>query len=139
MREVTMEARIDNLPRMFDVLINELRKYGVDASIIKQCKLCAEEVFMNISCYAYKPGTGDVTMKIDTKTEEHKLDLRMIFSDSGKPFNPLLTGRPDLDSDLEHRKIGGLGIYLVKSTMDSVQYDRIDSRNILTLKKILDI
>ena len=139
MREVTTEARSDNLHLVFEALMNELAKYGVSPAQTRQCKLCVEEVFMNISNYAYRPGTGRVTMKIDADPRPHKLLLKVIFCDNGKPFDPLSIQDPDVDSELKHRMVGGLGIYLVKNTMDKVHYDRTDTQNVLTMEKTLVI
>ncbi len=139
MQEVTMDAKIENLPRMFDFIVSELSRCGVRQSVIRQCKLCAEEVFMNISSYAYHPDTGKVTLRLDTEAKPHKLLFKLVFYDNGKPFNPLSVDEPDLESDVQNRKVGGLGIYLVKKTMDVVQYDYINAQNVLTMEKTLDI
>lgn len=104
--------------------------------IRKQLMICCDEIFTNIASYAYPDGNGSVAVAVEFVSETQ--NLRIIFSDSGTAFNPLEISEPDTSSALSERKIGGLGMFMVKKMMDSVEYCRQDEKNILTLTKCLE-
>jgi sigma-B regulation protein RsbU (phosphoserine phosphatase) len=100
-----------------------------------QLNLAIEEAVVNVMNYAYPAGTsGNVCIDIDTNEEL----LTVVITDSGTPFDP--TGKKEVDITLsaEERPIGGLGIHLVRQLMDSVDYERINGKNVLTLTKKLN-
>lgn len=99
-------------------------------------RLSVEEVVENVVSYAYEDGSGWLEAGVDL--ENDGLILAIEIKDAGIPFNPLDAGEPDLDAPLEERKIGGLGIFLTKKMMDSVDYRYADGCNILTMKKKLN-
>ena len=85
--------------------------------------------------YAYPMGTqGDITLDASFDGSI----LKFVITDSGKPFDPTEGGRLDTSLSAEERPIGGLGIFLVRELMDSINYERIDNKNILTLKKSIN-
>lgn len=94
--------------------------------------LAVEEAVVNAMSYAYPKGTTGV-VQIDALANEQR--LKFVITDEGLPFDP--TERPGADTTLrvEDRPIGGLGIHLVRHYMDSINYERIDGRNVLTLRK----
>lgn len=95
-------------------------------------QLVTEEIVVNVVSYAYPDGAeGELEVEISASDEEIKLE----FSDSGKPFNPLEKEDPDTTLSAEERPIGGLGIFLVKQMMDDVRYRYENGRNILTISK----
>ncbi len=104
--------------------------------IRQQLMICCDEIFTNIASYAYTDGNGSVTVTVEFVSETKS--LRIIFSDSGTAFNPLEISEPDTSSALSERKVGGLGMFMVKKMMDSVEYCRQDGKNILTLTKCLE-
>ena len=93
-----------------------------------------EELFVNVAHYAYEGGTGNVKLSLDFQDDRMILTL----TDSGKPFDPLAKEDPDISLSAEERRIGGLGIFMVKKSMDDMQYERRDGKNILTIKKKFD-
>jgi sigma-B regulation protein RsbU (phosphoserine phosphatase) len=99
--------------------------------ILPKINLALEEALANVIMYAYPEGTqGEVTLSM--KVEGNA--IRMEISDRGVPFNPLQQQQEaDLDVPLEERKIGGLGIHLIKEIMDSVAYEFHEERNVLRL------
>ena len=98
-----------------------------------QITLALEEVEMNIINYAFDKGTP-ASSQVVLKTEDDRLTITV--TDKGKPFNPLEDApAPDLDASLQERKIGGLGIHLVRSLMDEASYARKGDANCLTLVK----
>jgi sigma-B regulation protein RsbU (phosphoserine phosphatase) len=97
--------------------------------------LAMEEAVVNVMSYAYPADTvGDVTIEAVTIADQ----LQFTITDSGTPFDP--TAKEDVDTTLsaEERPIGGLGIHLVRQLMDSITYERIDGKNVLTLRKKFD-
>lgn len=103
----------------------------------KQLLIVADEVFTNIASYGYPDGDG--TAKVEVEFNLLERELTLIFSDGGIAYNPLDNESPDVSKPLAERSVGGLGIFMVKKMMNSVEYTRVDDRNILTLKKQLQI
>ena len=101
-----------------------------DDALRFKVNLCAEEIVANIVNYAYKDGVG----YIDIHTELSDGDLVLVFKDSGIPFNPLESASPDISLPAADREIGGLGIFLCRKMMDSVEYEYVDGSNVLTMK-----
>lgn len=135
MKEMTLEAKRENLHQVFDFVTGELKETISDKKIIRQVKLCVEEIFLNISSYAYKPDTGPAKITVEVEGDDGPVKIVISFSDKGHPFDPLSVDDPDTESDLDERKVGGLGIFLVKTTMDGVNYEYKDGQNILTVEK----
>ena len=96
-----------------------------------QIELAVEEIFIN--SYAYCPDEGPVTIQVTV--EEAPIRVILTFIDKGKPFDPLAKKDADVTLPPEEREIGGLGIFLVKKTMDSVEYEYKNGQNILTVVK----
>ena len=96
-------------------------------------RLACEEILVNITSYAYPDGDGQLVIFWENDTGRRK--LRIEFKDSGIPFNPLLIDKPKLDVPIAERKIGGLGIMMVRKLMDEVQYEYVEGENILTVFK----
>jgi sigma-B regulation protein RsbU (phosphoserine phosphatase) len=106
----------------------------VDMMLTMQLNLAIEEAVVNVMNYAYPAGT-EGTVCIDAQMSNGV--LQFVISDSGAPFDP--TARAEVDTTLsaEERGIGGLGIHIVRQIMDSIDYKRVDGRNVLTLGKKL--
>jgi anti-sigma regulatory factor (Ser/Thr protein kinase) len=131
MRELLVEAKTENMDIVLD-FVNEHIEHCT-MKIQNQIGIVIDEVFANISAYAYNPTVGEVTVRIRANNE----DITIEFEDSGLPYNPLTNEDPDITLSAEEREIGGLGIFMVKNIMDSVRYKRDGSKNILTIKKQL--
>ena len=117
-------------------LLSIAAELDMQERIKKQLMICCDEIFTNIASYAYPNGNGSVAVSVEFVSETQS--LRIIFSDSGTAFDPLEISEPDTSSALSERKIGGLGMFMVKKMMDSVEYCRQDGKNILTLTKCLE-
>ena len=101
-----------------------------------QIDIAIDEIFSNIARYAYQQETGSVTVRMDTLDDPPRILLT--FIDNGIPYNPLTKEMPDTTSlPARKRPIGGLGLFMVKKTMDSVTYSFENGQNILTILKIL--
>ena len=137
MRELVLDAKKENLKVVFEFVTEELAPYVEDKKLIRQIKLCVEEVFLNIAHYAYHPDTGPAKITMSVKKDGNGALVELSFIDHGYPFDPLEVKEPDLDAELEDRQVGGLGIFLVRTTMDGVSYEYRNGENILTLEKKL--
>lgn len=135
MKELTVDAVVNNIEVVTDFVNEELDKHDCLMKARMQIDVSIDELFGNIAHYAYDNGTGSATVRIEV-TEE-PLAVILTFIDSGKPFNPLERPEPDTTLSAQERAIGGLGIFLVKKTMDEVVYRYEDGHNILSIKKML--
>lgn len=98
-----------------------------------QIDIAVEEIFVNIARCAYAPEVGNAIIRIETLADPPSVDIT--FIDSGIPYDPLAKADPDITLSAEERQIGGLGIFMVKRSMDDVRYEYLDGHNVLTLKK----
>ena len=105
---------------------------NLDISLASALNLAMEEAVTNVVLYAY-PKDSDGTVDIDATLGEKTVEFSI--SDSGTPFDPTAVPEADITLSAEERSIGGLGIHLVRNIMDSVKYERIDGKNILTMTK----
>jgi len=133
MEELKIQAKVENLPSVTEFVISSLEEKDCPIKILMQMELVIEEVFVNVANYAYAPNVGEVIVSKDFDEEPRALDLT--FADFGMPYNPLEHEDPDITLDAEERQIGGLGIFLVKKTVDEIDYERKDGKNILHMKK----
>ena len=114
----------------------ELEKAECPMKSVMPITVALEEVFVNVAHYAYPDKNGDVSLSIDFDSESRTMTFCM--KDSGIPFDPLAKPDPDITLSAEERQIGGLGIFMMKMTMDEVSYVYEDGKNILTMKKIIN-
>ena len=133
MKTFKMPATLENLQAATEFINNELNAAGFPDKARRQVDIVVDEMFANISSYAYKPETGDIT--IDFNLEDEGRTAVISFKDQGTPFDPLAEPDPDTTLPADQREIGGLGILLIKKTMDYVSYRRENDTNILTVKK----
>ena len=133
MKKLSKKADFDSLPVFLDFIRESSEKAGIDTEGVSDIILSSEEILVNIISYAYKGGAGDVEI-VCYPTDENR-GICITFIDNGIPFNTLEASEPDLSLPLEDRKIGGLGIHIVKNLMNEVKYDRTDGKNILTIVK----
>ena len=131
--ELTLEAAAENLTPVMAFLEEHLEEAGCSLKAQMQITVAAEEIYVNIAHYAYAPGTGEATVRMEITDDP--VEVRITFIDRGMPFDPLAKPDPDVSLSAEERDIGGLGIYMVKKSMDDVRYAYRDGQNILTLVK----
>ena len=131
--ELEIEARTDNLDEVLGFLEKHLERWGCPMKVQTKLNIAAEEIYVNITSYAYggKPGRAVIRLQ-RTRSPE---GVRLTFTDEGVPFDPLARPDPDVTLNAADRSIGGLGIYIVKKSMDEVRYEHRNNRNILTLRK----
>lgn len=121
----------DDFSIVGDYLENKLIELNVENKAKNQILIAAEEIYVNICSYSYKDKIGEAIIQIIN--DDNNVTLR--FIDSGTPFNPLEKENPDITLSAQDRKIGGLGIYMVKKMMDDVKYEFIDDKNVLSITK----
>ena len=131
--ELTLEATVENLTPVMAFLEEHLEEAECSMKAQMQITVAAEEIYVNIAHYAYAPGTGEATVRMEITDDPRTASIT--FIDRGIPFDPLAKPDPDVTLSAEERGIGGLGIYMTKKTMDDVRYERVDGQNILTLVK----
>ena len=135
MSELTLEAKTENLDKVLSFVDEHLEEQECPMKTQMQIDIAVEELFVNIAHYAYHPEVGPVTIRVEVQKEP--LAVTVTFIDHGVPYDPLAKEDPDTKLSAEERQIGGLGIYMVKKTMDDVSYEYKDGRNILKIKKNL--
>ena len=134
--QLIVPADRNNFAVLQQWLLSIAAELDMQERIKKQMMVSCDEIFTNIASYAYPDGNGSIAVAVEFLSDTR--DLRIIFSDSGTAFNPLEISEPDTGLALSERKIGGLGMFMVKKMMDSVEYCRKDGKNILTLTKCLE-
>ena len=133
--ELTVEATVENLTQVMGFLEQHLEEADCPLKAQMQITVAAEEIYVNIAHYAYAPGTGEATVRLEITDDPAAATIT--FIDRGIPFDPLAKPDPDVSLSAEERGIGGLGIYMVKKSMDDVRYEYRDGQNVLTLIKRL--
>lgn len=133
MERITVPANISNLPDVISSIEAFLEQIDCPIKAQTQIEVAVDEVFTNIASYAYDGSDGLVT--IDADMLEGEKGIKITFTDQGKAYNPLEKEDPDITLSAEERPIGGLGIFIVKKTMDDVVYSYENDSNILSIIK----
>ena len=133
MKEMNIEATIDNIPTVTAWIDEQLEALDCPMKAQMQIDIAIDELFSNIARYAYNPETGPATVRVEVA--ENPMAVLITFIDKGIPDDPLKQEDPNTHLPAEEREIGGLGIFMVKKTMDDITYEYKDGQNILTIKK----
>lgn len=134
--EVVVEALKENLGEVSAFVDSHLEEIDCPIKAQMQLDIAVEELFVNIANYAYAPDTGKATIRLEIN--EEPLSVSITFIDNGVPYDPLAKADPDITLSAEERAIGGLGIFMVKKSMDDMFYEYKDSQNVLTIVKKLN-
>ena len=135
MKELTIDATAENIAAVTDFVNEQLEAHGCSMKVQMQIDIAIDELFGNIAHYAYDPGVGPATVRVELVDEP--LSVVITFIDNGVPYDPLKRDDPDTTLSADERQIGGLGIYLVKKSMDAVEYEYKGGQNILKITKKL--
>lgn len=135
MKEINVDATVESLPQVQEFIELELEMLECPMKAVTQLLIAVEEIFVNIAHYAYNPEVGNATIRISVENEPMQVCIQ--FLDQGKPFDPLAKKDADVTLSADEREIGGLGIYMVKKSMDEVSYSYENGKNILTIKKVI--
>ncbi len=135
MDSITVAARTDALDTVCDFVEERLSAFDCPMRTLLQLRLAIEEIFVNIASYAYAPAEGEAEVRCEVLEEPLRVVIQ--FLDGGQPFDPLAREDADTSEEALMSREGGLGILLVKNTMDDVRYSYEDGKNILTVMKKL--
>ena len=133
MKELTIAATVENIETVTDFVNEQLEALDCPMKAQMQIDIAIDELFGNIAHYAYNPEVGSATVRVEVT--EDPLAVVITFIDNGVPYNPLEKEDPDTSLSAEDRQIGGLGIFMVKKSMDDITYEYKDGQNILKIKK----
>ena len=136
MKELTVEAKTTNIEAVTDFVNEQLEALDCPIKAQMQIDIAIDELFGNIAHYAYNPEIGKATVRVEVTKDP--LAVVITFIDNGVPYDPLAKADPDTTLSAEERDIGGLGIYMVKKSMDEITYEYKDGHNILKIKKNLN-
>ena len=135
MKELTITATVENIETVTDFVNEQLEAFDCPMKAQMQIDIAIDELFGNIVHYAYNPEIGQATVRVEVTQDP--LAVVITFIDNGVPYDPLAKADPDTTLSAEEREIGGLGIYMVKKSMDEITYEYKDGQNILAIKKNL--
>ncbi len=133
MKEITLDAKLGNLDEVLAFVDSRLEELECPVKAQMQIDVAVEEIFVNIASYAYEGQPGSATIRMEIRQNPKSAEIT--FLDRGIPYNPVEKEDPDVSLPIEKRRIGGLGIYMVKKSMDEMLYERRDGYNILTIIK----
>jgi len=133
MNELTVEATPENIEVITAFVDEQLERYDCPMKAQAQIDIAIDELFGNIVRYAYHPEVGSATVQVEVV--EEPLAVVITFIDQGKPYDPLAKEDPNVTLSAEEREIGGLGIYIVKKSMNEIVYEYKDGHNILKIRK----
>ena len=136
MKELTIAATVENIETVTDFVNEQLETLDCPIKAQMQIAIAIDELFGNIAHYAYNPEIGKATVRVEVI--EDPLAVTITFIDNGVPYDPLAKADPDTTLSAEERDIGGLGIYMVKKSMDDITYEYKAGQNILIIKKNLN-
>ena len=135
MERIEVQATKENLLEVSAFIEENLEKLGCSMKSMMQINIAVEEIYINIASYAYGDNPGLAEVELVHNEADNSVDIT--FKDSGIPYDPLAKEDPDITLSAEERSIGGLGIFMVKKSMDDVKYKHEGGKNILTITKKL--
>ena len=131
-RNLLLQNDVQQVPQLAQFVDEVCEAVGFDMPTTMQLNLAIEEAVVNVMNYAYPRGTvGDINIE----AQANDMRLKFVISDKGEPFDPTAKSEVDTTLTADERPIGGLGIHLVRKIMDSINYERINGQNVLTLRK----
>ena len=131
-KELKLSNQMNELERVNQFIEEIGEELGLDMELQMNLNLVMEEMVVNVISYVYPEGK---TAEIELVAESDGKELTFVLSDQGKEFDPTLSDNPDLDVNPAERDLGGMGIYIVKNIMNEVTYQRLEGKNLLTMKK----
>lgn len=134
-KEITIKNQVDELENVARFVEEIGEELGLGMELQMNLNLVMEEMVSNIIFYAYPEGT---TASIDLMAESDGKELTFVLSDQGREFDPTLKDDADVDVDPAERELGGMGIFIVKNIMNQVTYQRLEGKNLLTMKKEIE-
>lgn len=133
MKEMTIAATMENIELVTAFVDEQLEELGCPMKAQIQIDIAIDELFGNIVHYAYSPEVGEATVRLEV--QENPLSVIITFIDGGVPYNPLAAADPDTTLSIDERAVGGLGVFMVKKSMDEITYRYEGGKNILSIRK----
>lgn len=133
MKELTIDATVENIQKVTAFVDEQLEAMDCPIKAQMQIDIAIDELFGNIAHYAYNPEVGSATVRVEVV--DNPMAVIITFIDNGVPYDPLVKEDPDITLSADERSLGGLGIYMVKKSMDEITYEYKDGKNILKIKK----
>ena len=134
--EASFAATLESIPQVIGFAKHYLEEQGYSPKVQAKLAVMIDEIVSNVAKFAYGLSMGDVTIRLSTEQDGQVVEIAII--DGGAPFNPLDAPRVDTAAAVADRKIGGQGIFLVRSFADEVEYERKDDKNILYIRKFIE-
>jgi serine/threonine-protein kinase RsbW len=131
-KEIKLKNQVGELERVTQFIEEISEELGLSMELQMNLNLVMEEMVSNVIFYAYPEGTD---AEIELMVEDDGKELTFVLSDQGREFDPTLKEDADIDVNPIDREIGGMGILIVKNIMNKVTYQRLDGKNLLTMKK----
>lgn len=131
-KEITVDSKIENVEALTAFVERELEPYEPSMKSQMQINVAIDELFSNVVHYS---GSSNMTLILEVK--EDVFTATLTFIDNGVEYDPLAKADPDVTLSADDREIGGLGIFLVKKTMDGMEYKRDGEKNVLKVTKKL--
>ena len=135
MKELNIAATVENIEVVTDFVNEQLEALECPIKAQMQIDIAIDELFGNIAHCAYNPEVGSATVRVEVIDDP--LSVVITFIDGGVPYDPLAAADPDTTLSAEDRAIGGLGIFMVKKSMDEITYRYENGSNILSIRKNL--
>ena len=131
METLRIPAKLESWDSIRSFVLDWVERFGIDQEVAFKVELALEELALNVIYYAYPEGDGDLEVGCSL---ENRTRLCISIRDWGKHFNPLERATPDVSLGVSERKVGGLGVYLVKQMVDDIVYSPLDCGNKLTIQ-----
>jgi anti-sigma regulatory factor (Ser/Thr protein kinase) len=128
MDELIVEAKLENLERVLAFVESHTEDFPVKSQY--HINIAVDEIFTNIASYAYQNENGTAVIRVAVNGA-----VTIEFEDNGVPYDPTAQAEPDLTQSADERELGGLGVFMTKKLMDTVEYRREGNKNVLTVKK----
>ena len=129
-QKFTTLANFDKYPNLLVWLEKLADGLSISSACLMKIELVAEELFANVASYSYPNSSGNIEVWL--KKTPNLIDMK--FIDSGVEYNPLAKNDPDINLKAEERPIGGLGIYMIKQTVNHIDYEYTNNQNVLTVQ-----
>lgn len=133
MKELNIDATIENITKVTAFVDEQLEALDCPLKAQMLIDIAIDELFGNIAHYAYDPDVGPATVRVEVSKD--LMAVIITFIDHGIAYDPLKQEDPDIGLSAEERDFGGLGIYMVKKSMDEISYEYKDGQNILRIRK----
>lgn len=130
MQKIILPAQLDSLIELINFVLENASKYDFSTKKRAEIEVVMEEALVNIINYAYQNKIGNIEINCNIDNNDRFI---VEIIDSGMEFNPHSLKRPDLNENISKRKIGGLGVFLIKKLVNDVNYKRNGNKNILNL------